>query len=499
MKIQSLAYNSDYDDPKKSRKPGAVRPAPSPSGLSVGGGGSSGITVGTTTITSGSNTKVLFNNSGVVGEYTITGTGNVVMSASPTLTGTAALASATLSGTLIITNNGGTIFAAGRQGTTNPAFSIITSDGSDVTGVSVTAAAAGSRVVVKTTSSGSAESLVLAPKGNAPVYIQIDGGAGSTDPALVVSRSINNVNGTGNAHAFVDATVYSRTNGGPNGFNSFDTPVVVGSSGSTYDHYVSFQARPYVDGAWADIYGGYFVASFANNASVTRNTGLWLAPPNVGTGVTITNNIGVYVDGTTAPGAYNYSLMSTGVSYFMNHAGAVSLGSTTNPSTALHIRGNATRESLIRFTPNVNANFVGTEWTDNANVSVLASLKLNASSGELRHYAGSSGYYQTFYTNNVERLKIDTSGHVLASTDNTYDLGASGASRFRTGYFGTNLASPVHQATALTVATLPSAATYPGGIAYVTDANATTRLSTVVGGGSNKVIVFSDGTNWLIL
>ena len=104
MKIQSLAYNDDYDDPKKSKKPGAVRPAPSPSGLSVGGGGnssgSSGITVGTTTITSGTNTKVLFNNSGVVGEYTITGTGNVVMSASPTLTGTAVLENASLSGSI---------------------------------------------------------------------------------------------------------------------------------------------------------------------------------------------------------------------------------------------------------------------------------------------------------------------------------------------------------------------------------------------------------------
>lgn len=52
---------------------------------------------------------------------------------------------------------------------------------------------------------------------------------------------------------------------------------------------------------------------------------------------------------------------------------------------------------------------------------------------------------------------------------------------------------------AFTVATLPTASTYPGGLAYVTDASATTRLSTVSGSGSNKVMVFSDGTNWLIL
>lgn len=46
---------------------------------------------------------------------------------------------------------------------------------------------------------------------------------------------------------------------------------------------------------------------------------------------------------------------------------------------------------------------------------------------------------------------------------------------------------------------LPAAASYPGGICYVTDATATTRLSIVAGTGSNHVMVFSDGTNWLIL
>ena len=55
---------------------------------------------------------------------------------------------------------------------------------------------------------------------------------------------------------------------------------------------------------------------------------------------------------------------------------------------------------------------------------------------------------------------------------------------------------------ALTVATLPSAATAGAGArAFVTDANTTFILgvgTTVVGGGSNSVPVYSDGTNWLI-
>jgi hypothetical protein len=48
-----------------------------------------------------------------------------------------------------------------------------------------------------------------------------------------------------------------------------------------------------------------------------------------------------------------------------------------------------------------------------------------------------------------------------------------------------------------TVATLPSASTaYQRG--FVSDANATTFASVVAGGGTNKVPVYSDGTNWRI-
>lgn len=53
--------------------------------------------------------------------------------------------------------------------------------------------------------------------------------------------------------------------------------------------------------------------------------------------------------------------------------------------------------------------------------------------------------------------------------------------------------------TVYTVATLPSAETSGvGARAFVSDANATTFASTVVGGGANKVPVYSDGTNWKI-
>jgi hypothetical protein len=51
----------------------------------------------------------------------------------------------------------------------------------------------------------------------------------------------------------------------------------------------------------------------------------------------------------------------------------------------------------------------------------------------------------------------------------------------------------------VTVSALPAAVASNTGMEYyVSDANSTTRLATVVGGGANFVKVFSDGTNWLI-
>jgi hypothetical protein len=49
------------------------------------------------------------------------------------------------------------------------------------------------------------------------------------------------------------------------------------------------------------------------------------------------------------------------------------------------------------------------------------------------------------------------------------------------------------------VSALPSAVTAGSGARmFVTDATVTTFASTVVGGGTNKIPVISDGTNWII-
>lgn len=136
------------------------------------GGGGGGITIGTTTIASGTTTRVLYNNGGTLGEYPVTGSTNVVMSASPTLTGTVALAAMTASGAITQTSASATAFESGPNGGTNPVFRLVNSTASSATGLSITGNAAGSGVTLTALSSGSNENIKLAPKGTG--YVQLN-------------------------------------------------------------------------------------------------------------------------------------------------------------------------------------------------------------------------------------------------------------------------------------------------------------------------------------
>jgi hypothetical protein len=77
-----------------------------------------GLTVGTTTVSSGTTTRILYDNAGVLGEYTLTGTGTVVvMQTDPSLLNTATVTRTSIGATstdgLILTNT--TAAAAGAQ------------------------------------------------------------------------------------------------------------------------------------------------------------------------------------------------------------------------------------------------------------------------------------------------------------------------------------------------------------------------------------------------
>jgi hypothetical protein len=135
----------------------------------------------------------------------------------------------------------------------------------------------------------------------------------------------------------------------------------------------------------------------------------------------------------------------------------------------------------VEITSTTGLNWNNDTWMcrDASNVVALRNL-----------VAGSNG--QTFrvyrtYTdaNNYERV-------ALILSDNTFRFGPEAA--------GTGTPRPLYISTgSTTVPNLPSPTTVGAGSrSFVTDATSTVFLSIVVGGGTNKVPVVTDGTNWLI-
>lgn len=98
----------------------------------------------------------------------------------------------------------------------------------------------------------------------------------------------------------------------------------------------------------------------------------------------------------------------------------------------------------------------------------------------------------------------NTSGTPTLILANITDTASNAASLFADFQVAGSSKAAIHKSGAIrtlstTVASLPTAANAGAGArAFVTDANSTTFLSTVAGGGANKVPVVSDGTNWII-
>lgn len=124
--------------------------------------GGSGLTIGTSTITSGTATRILYETSGnLLGE----------------------ISGLTTNGSTIITqtSNSATAFESGPNGGTNPVLRIVNSTVSQADGISITGLAAGSGVNINVLSSGTNSPLSLIPKGTGSI-ITTDGDA--TNPAL---------------------------------------------------------------------------------------------------------------------------------------------------------------------------------------------------------------------------------------------------------------------------------------------------------------------------
>jgi hypothetical protein len=289
------------------------------------------LTVGTTTIASGNDTRILYNNAGVLGQYTLTGTGTVVvMQTAPSF-----LTSIT---TPIATITQGTI--------TDPATALnLTTTWNDAADTFVAA-----RINVTNTASAAA-SLLL--------DLQVGG-----------------------------TSYYSFRRGGALYF-----PV-------SADAYISG------DGSYAGLFVGS--AGAGNTIGLAGNTG----------SVRVTNTFEL-----------------TGAS--PGSAGDVILA--RDAANTLALRNGASAQIF---------NIYNT-YTDPATYVRMSlastSVTLQATSGDATMYmVNSTNNSMDFYTNNAERWRITAAGHwITMGADNTYDIGASGATRPRTGYFGTSVVTPI--------------------------------------------------------
>jgi hypothetical protein len=96
------------------------------------------------------------------------------------------------------------------------------------------------------------------------------------------------------------------------------------------------------------------------------------------------------------------------------------------------------------YTASDNYNNILIDAGSNYGAIMMAGAGGSAFSGSVFYIANSGGSLQ-FQTNGNGRWNMSTAGHLLGNDDNSYDIGAAGATRPRSGYFGTLLRAPEYQ------------------------------------------------------
>lgn len=165
------------------------------------------------------------------------------------------------------------------------------------------------------------------------------------------------------------------------------------------------------------------------------------------------NNKGFYHSGTdgigiSVAGAQRYVL--TDGNFFIRNSGpSLSIGASGQEvflyQDAANIGAfrNLTNPNTVRVYNTTDAGLINYERASNGwNANVYELLIQQGGTGSARSFRiGTSGLGDlAFRTNGSDRWKIDASaGHFLASSDNTYDIGASGATRPRNVFLGGGL------------------------------------------------------------
>lgn len=172
----------------------------------------------------------------------------------------------------------------------------------------------------------------------------------------------------------------------------------------------------------------------------------------------------IYADGSTQTTAFTGSAAAAGSASELQYRNSGSLGAisgtawdgTTLTLPNAKLGGNATlygdASNILGLRDSTSAQIfrIYNTYTDSLNYEALYLgwssniayvCPINAGTGAARALnVGTTGSAAlTLYTNNTSRWTVDTSGHFMAATDNTFDIGASAATRPRNVYVAGNI------------------------------------------------------------
>jgi len=151
----------------------------------------SGTVAGTLTFSGALTLSSALTYGGVTLSNAVTGTGNMVLSAGPTLTGTLTAAAANFSGAVSITSSSATSFTVGLNGATNPVLQVDSSTGSQASGLKITGGVSAGALLLDVISSGTNNDLTVNAKGTGNIKLGTTStGAVQITPSLQVSAAV---------------------------------------------------------------------------------------------------------------------------------------------------------------------------------------------------------------------------------------------------------------------------------------------------------------------